>query len=159
MSDYYTPPSAALPSLEFDTIIPNREAGGRHRVHFEARHCRYHEFVALEDLLIGEIALVADPSGKRHLTERRIKMRAVVERISNLNPAVYPGGEISGKEACGVWIDAPENADAVWAGWSDYAALIDNPTVKSTDASRRDGSGEDAGGVEENRPAALLSAV
>jgi hypothetical protein len=76
---------------------------------------------------------------------KRMKLKAVSERISNLDPALYPGGEISGKEEVAKWIDADENSDAVWASWIVYERSIDSPRIKSEDESSSDPGGSDEG--------------
>ena len=156
MSDHYQPLRETLPPLELDVRIPNRLTGAVHRVHISCRHLLYHEFAGLDDLLIGEIAVVADPTGLQLMKARRMKLKRVVERISNLDPSVYAGGE---KEEVEKWIDAPENADAVYAAWIVYERSIDNPPTKSADEGGVDRSGEDAGESEVSRSFAQLSTV
>lgn len=156
MSDFYTPLRDPLPPLELDIVIPNRLTGSTHRVHVTCRHLLYREFVGLEDLLIGEVQLIADPTGKQMMKIRRLKLKAVALKISNLDPSIYPGGEISDKEELEKWIDADENSDAVWASWQVFEQQIDNPRVKSADEDGRDGSGQDAGSAQETRPDAQL---
>lgn len=159
MSDFYTPLRDPLPPLELDIVIPNRLTGATHRVHVTCRHLLYREFVGLEDLLIGEVQLIADPTGKQMMKIRRLKLKAVALKISNLDPSIYPGGEISDKEEVEKWIDADENSDAVWASWQVFEQQIDNPRVKSTDEAGRDGGGKDSRVAQETRPDAQLRAV
>ena len=169
MSDHYQPLRETLPPLELDVRIPNRLTGAVHRVHISCRHLLYHEFAGLDDLLIGEIAVVADPTGLQLMEAMAAGVpivasdihgfKRVVERISNLDPSVYAGGEITGKEEVEKWIDAPENADAVYAAWIVYERSIDNPPTKSADEGGVDRSGEDAGESEVSRSFAQLSTV
>ena len=159
MSDFSQPLRETLPPLELDVRIPNRMTGAVHRVHISCRHLLYHEFAGLDDLLIGEIAVVADPTGLQLMKARRMKLKRIVERVSNLDPSVYAGGEITGKEEVEKWIDAPENADAVYAAWIVYERSIDNPPTKSADESGSDRGREDAGEPEVARSAAQLSTV
>ncbi len=159
MSDFYTPLRDPLPPLELDIVIPNRLTGAIHRVHVTCRHLLYREFVGLEDLLIGEVQLIADPTGKQMMKIRRLKLKAVALKISNLDPSIYPGGEISDKEEVEKWIDADENSDAVWASWQVFEQQIDNPRVKSATENGGDRSGKDAGSAQETRPDAQLRAV
>jgi hypothetical protein len=158
-SDFYTPLRGALPPLELDIRIPNRLTGAIHRVHLTARHLLYREFIGLEDLLIGEVQPIADPTGKQMMKIRRLKLKAVAIKVSNLNPAIYPGGEISAKEEVEKWVDADENSDAVWASWQVFEAMIDNPQVKRSTEGSGDGGGKDSGEPEETRPDAQLRAV
>lgn len=159
MSDFYTPLRDPLPPLELDIVIPNRLTGATHRVHVTCRHLLYREFVGLEDLLIGEVQLIADPTGKQMMKIRRLKLKAVALKISNLDPSIYPGGEISDKEGLEKWIDADENSDAVWASWQVFEQQIDNPRVKSATENGGNRSGKDSRDAQETRPDALVPAV
>ncbi len=148
MSDFYQPLRETLPPLELDVRIPNRMTGAVHRVHISCRHLLYREFAGLDDLLIGEVQPVADPTGLQMMKMKRTKLKAVLEKVSNLDPGVYAGGEISGKEELAKWVDADENSDAVWASWIVYERSIDSPMIKSKDESRSDSGGSDEGSAQ-----------
>lgn len=158
MSDYYRKQATKLEPIEFDVTVPDRVHGGRHRTHWKARHLLYHEFGGLADALIGEIQIVADPSGKQEIKARRLKLKRVALEVSNLDPDEWSGGKVTHEEL-ERWIDADENADAVYAAWQVFAESIDSPPVKSTSENRGDGGGEDEGKAEEAESLALVSAV
>lgn len=158
MSDFYRKQATQLEPIEFDVTVPDRIHGGRHRVRVKARHLLYHEFGGLADALIGEIQIVADPSGKQEIKARRLKLKRVALEVSNLDPDEWSGGKVTHEEL-ERWIDADENADAVYAAWQVFAESIDSPPVKSTTQDRGDGGGEDAGETQETAAVALMSAV
>lgn len=157
--DYYTPLRETLPPLELEAVIPNRITRTRHRVCGSMRHLRYHEFMGLNDLLIGEIQPIADPTGRAELKVKRRKLGAVLERLSNLNPDIYPGGEIRDRAEIEKWVEADENADAVWALWTVYEREIENPSLKSEATGSSHESSADAGAVEKAAPDARVPAV
>lgn len=158
-NDYYSPLRERIPPLELDAVIPNRITFAKHRVHGSFEHLRYHEHAGLDDLLIGEVQPIADPTGKARLTISRRKLARVLRGVSNLNPAIYPGGAITDEKELHAWIEAEENADAVWALWIVYERAIENPRLKSTSQDSGDRSGADEGSSQETAAAARVSAV
>ncbi len=158
-NDFYTPLREKIPPLELDAVIPNRITFAKHRVHGTFEHLRYHEHAGLDDLLIGEVQPIADPSGKSRLTISRRKLARVLRAVSNLNPTIYPGGAITDEKELGAWIDAEENADAVWALWIVYERAIENPGLKSTSQDSGDRSGSDEGSSQEAPADARMSTV
>lgn len=158
MTDYYKPQPATLDNIEFDATMPDRVNGGRHRVHVVARHLRYHEYSGLSDALIGEVQVVADPTGKQELKARRIKLKRVAVEVSNLDPDRWRDGRVTGEELAR-WIDDDANADAVFAAWHAFVECVDSPPLKSAAEDRGDRGSENEGEAQEAEPVALVSTV
>lgn len=157
--DFYRPLPEKVPDVERDVVLPDPVRGGRYRIHITCEHLLYKQFSGLDDALIGEIRVIADPTGNQEMKARRVRLKRVLRKLSNLDPSIYPGGEISDKEGLEKWIDEPGNDNGVWASWAEYTNAIDNPPLKSASEDRGDRGGEDAGESEEAGPAALVPTV
>lgn len=136
----YRRQSTARPPITFEVGVRD-DAGDLMELDVTAKHISLFEFHGLDGLLAGEFEPVADVTGAIELKCRRIKVKAVVSEIANLDPEEFAGGSVTGADLA-AFIDDDRNANAVYVIWGRFVEVIDNPRRKSAAANRGEGDGE-----------------
>ena len=150
--------TAAREPLRFPVTIHDDE-GDIVTVTMEGRRVRYHEFRGLDDLLIGEVHRQADPSGVEELKARRLKLKAVIERVEGLDEELAPGGVLTRGPALDAFFDNEGAADLVFAAWQAYAEALADPRSFRRNADSGGRGGADAGVPDGASPDALVPGV
>jgi hypothetical protein len=158
MGKKYKTPSLHREPLAFEVTILDDE-GEAITVTATGRHLRYHQMRGLNDLLIGEVHQDADPTGEQELKARRIKLKAVLERLEGLDESVAAGGVLVRGPDLDRFIDNTANADLVFASWPAYVEAVTNPRSFRRDADRRGEDGETEGLPSRRAPDAHMPGV
>jgi hypothetical protein len=153
----YRKQATARPPITFEVGVRDG-AGDLMHLDVTAKHVDFFEFDGLNGLLAGEFEPVADVTGAVELKCRRIKVKAVVLEIANLDPDEFPGGSVAGKDLA-AFIDDDHNVNAVYVIWGRFVEVIDNPRRKSAAANRGQGDGEGEAGGERGAAGSPVPAV
>ena len=158
MAKTYKTPTLARRPLRFDVAVLDDD-GDVVTVWMEAKHLRYHQLRGLIDLLIGEVDQAADPTGEKEMAARRIKLKAVLEKIEGVDESLAPGGVLARGPALDAFIDDAAHADLVFAAWQRYTEALQDPRTFRGDADSGARGGAGANGADGQAPAAHMPGV